>query len=202
MYMGSRLYNALISSFDKTSELGRFAKRLEEMGWNIYATPGTHQFFKSYHVPSVDVGALFLGEFPTFGGQVVTLTKEIHAGILAEANNPEHMADLARLDLPFFDLVSVGLKPLDDVMNRNGVTEDEVIDMTDIGGPTMLRSAAKRRRIAVSHPNQYDRAIELAKTYRRGERTDEIRELATEALRRTAAYDLILINFNFEMFGQ
>jgi phosphoribosylaminoimidazolecarboxamide formyltransferase/IMP cyclohydrolase len=143
--------NALLSVYDKTG-IAEFAKGLAELGWTIYASGGTAKTVQSAGVPVKDVTELVGGE-AILGHRVVTLSREIHAGLLAD-DSPEHADELARLNIPRIDLVCVDMYPLEAAINASGSTEAKVIEMTDIGGPTMLHSAAKGRRIVLSRAEQ------------------------------------------------
>ena len=142
---------ALISVFDKTG-IEEFAKELVSLGWNIYSSGGTAKALSSAGIPVTDVGTL-VGE-PILGHRVVTLSREIHAGLLARADVPEDLEELDKLGVPLFDLVCVDLYPLAAEIAKRDATPESVIEKTDIGGPTMLRSAAKSRRIVISQAQQ------------------------------------------------
>jgi len=139
--------NALLSVYDKTG-IAQFAGALVALGYTIYASGGTATVLKKASIPVVDVADL-VGGGAILGHRVVTLSREVHAALLARPI-PEDLAELDRLGIPFIDLVCVDLYPLSQEIDRPGSTLESVIDMTDIGGPTLLRSAAKGRRIVVS----------------------------------------------------
>jgi phosphoribosylaminoimidazolecarboxamide formyltransferase/IMP cyclohydrolase len=141
----------LLSVYDKTG-IEAFARALVDKGWRIYASGGTAKALAAADIASTDVATL-VGGSAILGHRVVTLSREIHAGLLARPI-PEDLAELDRLGVPFIDLVCVDLYPLAEEVGRPGSTAESVIDKTDIGGPTMLRSAAKGRRIVVSLPEQ------------------------------------------------
>jgi len=142
---------ALISVYDKTG-IADFAKTLTELGWQIYSSGGTAKALTAAGVPVTDVAELVGGE-AILGHRVVTLSREIHAGLLAR-DTPEDRAELERLRVPYIDLVCVDLYPLSGEIAKPGSTPESVIEQTDIGGPTMLRSAAKGRRIVIARPQQ------------------------------------------------
>lgn len=176
--------HALISVYDKTGVV-EFAKGLVELGFAIIASGGTATVLRDAGLEVIDTTDL-VGE-AILGHRVVTLSREIHAGILAK-NTLEDQAELDRLGIPFIDLVCVGLYPLEDKINEEGVTEAEVIEMTDVGGPTMLHAAAKGRRIVLT-PEDYDEVL----TWLRGGEEDPEearREMAVNA-EIAAAYHLI-----------
>jgi phosphoribosylaminoimidazolecarboxamide formyltransferase/IMP cyclohydrolase len=139
---------ALISVFHKEG-IVEFAKALVSRGWNILASGGTAQALRDAGVAVRDVGDI-VGE-PILGHRVVTLSREVHAGLLAR-QIPEDEEILARLGLSRIDLVCVDLYPLSDAIADPGATRSSVIEMTDVGGPTMLHSAAKGERIVICDP--------------------------------------------------
>ncbi len=135
---------ALLSVYHKDG-IVEFARRLVAMGWNILASGGTAKALAAGGVPVRDVAEL-VGGGPILGHRVVTLSREIHAGLLAtEAQRPE----LERMNIPWIDLVCVDLYPLEEEIARAGSTPESVRELTDIGGPTLLRSAAKGGRIVI-----------------------------------------------------
>jgi phosphoribosylaminoimidazolecarboxamide formyltransferase/IMP cyclohydrolase len=130
------------------------------------------------------------------GGRVKTLHPRIHAGILARRDVPEDLATLEEQDIELFDLVCVSLYPFASVAGRRGVTEAEVVEMIDVGGPSMLRAAAKNfAHVAVcSRPEQY--AIVLRELRAGGEVTHATRRrLAVEAFATTAGYEAAIANW-------
>ncbi|HMK93699.1 MAG TPA: hypothetical protein VK576_11935, partial [Thermoleophilia bacterium] len=148
---------ALLSVYDKTG-IEDFARALSDGGWKIFASGGTASTLEKAGIPTTDVASL-VGGGAILGHRVVTLSREIHAGLLARPV-PEDLAELDALGVPFIDLVCVDLYPLTAEIAREGSTTESVIEKTDIGGPTMLRSAAKGRRIVISRPQE--RAAVLA----------------------------------------
>lgn len=147
---------ALLSVYHKDG-IVEFAQGLVALGWDIIASGGTAKTLREAGVLVVDC-ATIVGP-PILGHRVVTLSREIHAALLAK-DNPEDRAELRRINVPFIDLVCVDLYPLEAELQRDGHTAESVTEMTDIGGPCMLRSAAKGRRIVISNPN--DRRMVLA----------------------------------------
>ncbi|HEY4527258.1 MAG TPA: hypothetical protein VJK53_05460 [Candidatus Paceibacterota bacterium] len=145
---------ALLSAYQKTDALADFARRLSERGWGLLASAGTKKFLDEKGVESTDVATL-VGP-PILGHRVVTLSREIHAGILAR---PEDEEELKRLSIRRIDLVFVDLYPLQEEIAKPGATEASVIEKTDIGGPTLLRAAAKARRIVLSSASQFQAAL-------------------------------------------
>jgi len=146
---------ALLSAYQKTDQLADFARALKKLGWDILASAGTKKFLDAKGIESTDV-ATIVGE-PILGHRVVTLSREIHAGILARSEDEE---ELRRLGITRIDLVYVDLYPLEEEIAKPEASEESVIEKTDIGGPTLLRAAAKARRIVLSSPSQFQKAIE------------------------------------------
>lgn len=172
---------ALFSAYQKTDELAAFAQALKKHGWDILASAGTKKFLDQHGIESTDI-ATIVGE-PILGHRVVTLSREIHAGLLART---EDQAELDRLGIRWIDLVYVDMYPLEEEIAKPGATEESVIEKTDMGGPAMLRSAAKGRRIVLSDPSQF----EEARTYIQNGATDTtyLARLASEAESVVAKY--------------
>lgn len=140
---------ALLSVYHKDG-IVEFAQGLVALGWDILASGGTAKTLAAGGVPVRDVSEL-VGGGAILGHRVVTLSREVHAGLLAR--RPEDEAEMAALGLPYIDLVCVDLYPLKKEIGRINCTLESVIEMTDIGGPTMLRSAAKGNRIVICDPS-------------------------------------------------
>jgi phosphoribosylaminoimidazolecarboxamide formyltransferase / IMP cyclohydrolase len=140
---------ALLSVYNKAG-IVEFGRELVEMSWAIYSSGGTAKTLADAGIPVTDVTEL-VGGGAILGHRVVTLSREIHAGLLARPAE-EDLAELESLGIPFIDLVCVDLYPLAEEIGKPGATTESVIEKTDIGGPTMLRSAAKGRRIVVADP--------------------------------------------------
>lgn len=138
---------ALISVFNKTG-ICEFAQALVGMGWNILASGGTAKALIRVGIQVKDVAEL-VGGGAILKHRVVTLSRELHAGLLADKNDPEQVAEMEQLGLPIIDMVVCDFYPLRDAIAKSGTTVDSVVELTDIGGPTMVRSAAKGGRIVV-----------------------------------------------------
>jgi len=145
---------ALLSVYNKTG-IVEFARELAELGWNIISSGGTAKVLHEAGIPVKDVAEL-VGGGPILGHRVVTLSREVHAGLLA---SDDQLEELKALGIPRIDLVCVDLYPLQQEIARPGSTLESVIEKTDIGGPTMLRSAAKGRRIVICDPDDRMRVI-------------------------------------------
>jgi phosphoribosylaminoimidazolecarboxamide formyltransferase/IMP cyclohydrolase len=150
--------NALLSVYDKTG-IAEFAKGLHALGWNIISSGGTAKVVAEAGVPVTDVAELVGGE-AILGHRVVTLSREIHSGLLADAAKPEDLAELKGRNIPFIDLVAVDMYPLEEEIAGGEATLQSVIEKTDIGGPTMLRAGAKARRIVLSRADQRSEVLQ------------------------------------------
>lgn len=137
---------ALVSVFNKDG-VADDVRRLVKMGWSIFSSGGTAKVLKEAGIPVTDVAKL-VGE-PILGHRVVTLSRELHAGLLADSIDGEQLAELVAKNIPFIDLVRCDFYPLRDAIADPKATIDSVIEKTDIGGPCMVRSGAKGLRIVV-----------------------------------------------------
>ena len=141
---------ALLASYTKDADLIRLANVLKNNDWQILGSAGTAKYLNENNISCDDV-ATIVGP-PILGHRVVTLSRELHAGLLAL---PSDQAELDKLGVPRIDLVYVTLDPLEEAV-ANRANPHEVIEKTDIGGPTLLRSAAKGRRLVLSNSAQID----------------------------------------------
>src|SRR6476659_8709144 len=132
---------ALISVSDKTG-IVEFARGLAELGWEIVSTGGTSRALRDAGLSPRDVSDV-TGVAEMLDGRVKTLHPAVHGGLLARRDRPEHMETLEEQDITPIDLVAVNLYPFRATASKSGVSPDEVIEQIDIGGPSMLRSAAK-----------------------------------------------------------
>jgi phosphoribosylaminoimidazolecarboxamide formyltransferase/IMP cyclohydrolase len=148
---------ALISVYHKDG-ITEFAQGLVKLDFEIYASGGTAKHLKEAGIPVNDVATL-VGGGAILGHRVVTLSREVHAGLLSRRNIQEDWDELEKLGIPVFDLVCVDLYPLKAEIAKPDCTLSSVIEQTDIGGPTMIRSAAKGQRIVICDPK--DRQVVL-----------------------------------------
>lgn len=155
---------ALLSVYHKKGIVD-FARALASLGWQLLASGGTAKALREAGLTVRDVAEMVGGK-AILGHRVVTLSRELHAGLLAEYGNPEHVAELLGLKLPWVDLVCVDLYPLTEAIADPNATRASVIEKTDVGGPTMTISAAKGRRIVVCDPADRMRVIEWLHTGR------------------------------------
>jgi len=149
------LRNALISVFDKTG-IDKFARELINLGWRIISSGGTAKVLREADLAVTDVAEIS-GLQPVLGHRVVTLVPQIHGGLLA---TEEQREELDQLGWPWIDLCCVDFYPMEQMIYRRDATEQLVLNATDIGGPTMVRSAAKGRRIVIVRPEDRNRVIQ------------------------------------------
>ncbi len=182
---------ALISVSDKTA-LTSFATRLAGIGFEIVSTGGTARALRNAGIDVTDVADV-TGFPEMLDGRVKTLHPRISAGVLADLREPDHRAQLAAQLIEPFELVVVNLYPFAEAAARPDTTEDELIEQIDIGGPTLVRAAAKNHASVgiVTDPAQYD-AVLLELGHGKGLTTGMRRELAGAAFRLTAGYDAMI----------
>lgn len=152
--------NALLSVYHKDG-IVEFAQALVKLGFTIYASGGTFKHLTENGITALPVSDLVGGE-AILGHRVVTLSREVHAGLLAK-NTDEDIAELWSLAIPRLDLVCVDLYPLEAEIAKPGSTRESVIEQTDIGGPTMIRSGSKGGRIVVCDPKDRQKVIDWLK---------------------------------------
>jgi phosphoribosylaminoimidazolecarboxamide formyltransferase/IMP cyclohydrolase len=180
---------ALISVYDKTG-LQDFARGLSELGFELVASGGTADYLETEVGLDVERVEELTGVAEMLGGRVKTLHPRIHAAILARRDQEDDVATLDEQEIRPFDLVCVNLYPFSDVAGRYGVREEEAVEMIDIGGPSMLRGAAKNfaHCAPVCRPARYPSLLaELRDSGALSLATR--RELAAEAFATTAAYE-------------
>jgi phosphoribosylaminoimidazolecarboxamide formyltransferase / IMP cyclohydrolase len=183
-----RVRRALLSVSDKTGVVD-FARGLAALGVEIVSTGGTAAALREAGIEVRDVSDL-TGSSEILGGRVKTLHPRLHAGLLAVRDDPEHVKVIEAEGIEPIDLVCVNLYPFERAVARQGVSEEEAIENIDVGGPTMLRAAAKNHRfvVVVVQPESYDAV--LAEMEESGGVTAATRHwLANEAFALTARYD-------------
>jgi len=186
---------ALISVYNK-SGLESFARGLADLGWDLVASGGTADFLEREVGLDVDRVEDLTGSAEMLGGRVKTLHPRIHAAILARRNRDDDVATLAEQEIEPFDLVCVNLYPFSEVAGRYGVREEDAVEMIDIGGPSMLRGAAKNfaHCAPVCRPEQYDALVQELRDS--GELSlDTRRALAADAFATTAAYEAAIAHW-------
>ena len=151
---------ALISVSDKTG-IVELAKEFVSLGIEIISTGGTYGKLKESGVPAIEITEL-TGFPECLDGRVKTLHPTVHAGLLAMRSNPSHMKQLADLNIETIDIVVVNLYPFKATILKDNVTRSEAVENIDIGGPTMLRSAAKNYQdvAVVVDPRDYDKVLQ------------------------------------------
>jgi phosphoribosylaminoimidazolecarboxamide formyltransferase / IMP cyclohydrolase len=184
--------NALISVYDKTG-IVEFADGLAQQGWQIYASGGTAKKISEAGIGVTDVAQL-VGGGAILGHRVVTLSREVYAGLLADTSQPEDVEELAQLGIPLIGLACVDMYPLETEIAKPGVTVQDVIKQTDIGGPTLLRAAAKGRRIVLSVAEQRQEVLDWLIQGKPSEAAF-LEELAARAEYEVARYTLTLAKF-------
>ncbi len=184
-----KIKRALVSVYDKTG-LVELGKILHAAGVEILSTGSTAATLRDAGVEVIDVST-YTGFPEIMGGRVKTLHPRIHSGILADQNNPDHMKAIADLDISPFDLVVINLYPFAQTI-ASGASFAECIEQIDIGGPSMLRGAAKNHGsvAVVSDPSQYP-LVEKA-LIEGGFSAEQRKRLALEVFRTTAEYDLAI----------
>ncbi|MGI9952232.1 bifunctional phosphoribosylaminoimidazolecarboxamide formyltransferase/IMP cyclohydrolase [Moorellaceae bacterium AZ2] len=192
---------ALLSVWDKTGLIS-FARGLVELGWEILSTGGTARALQEAGLPVTPVQAVT--GFPAIlDGRVKTLHPLLHGGILAR-RTPEHLAQLDELGIKPIDLVAVNLYPFQETIARPGSTVEEAIENIDIGGPAMVRAAAKNHEYVtvIVNPARYEEVLTCLRE--RGEvDLATRRKLAAEAFAHTAAYDAaIALYWQREVYGR
>ncbi|MEK6647977.1 MAG: bifunctional phosphoribosylaminoimidazolecarboxamide formyltransferase/IMP cyclohydrolase [Actinomycetota bacterium] len=183
---------ALLSVYDKTG-LVELGKVLSDSGIEILSTGSTAKTLQTAGIQVREVSS-YTGFPEIMGGRVKTLHPRIHSGILADQNNSDHLKQIAELDIAPFDLVIVNLYPFAATI-ASGADFAECIEQIDIGGPSMLRGAAKNHGsvAVVCQPTQYEMLITAIRAG--GFTSQERKELALEVFRTTAEYDLAIANW-------
>ena len=183
---------ALVSVYDKTG-LDELARALDAAGVALVSTGSTAKTIAAAGVPVTQVEEL-TGFPECLDGRVKTLHPKVHAGILADTRNPDHVQQLADLGVEAFDLVVVNLYPFRETV-ASGASEDECVEQIDIGGPSMVRASAKNHASVaiVTSPAAYAHVVEALGAG--GFTLDERRRLAAEAFVHTASYDNAVANW-------
>ena len=193
--MQRKIQRALLSVTDK-SDLVEFALKLQEFGVEILSTGGTAHMMREGGVTVQDVSD-FTGFPEMLDGRVKTLHPKVHAGILAQRDNPEHMKTMAAHHLKVIDMVVVNLYAFEKTVAKEDCTLEEAIENIDIGGPTMIRSAGKNYRdvTVVVDPGDYDDLIAELRA-NGGQVSARTRfRLAKKVFQNTARYDGAISNY-------
>ena len=184
---------ALISVSDKTN-IVEFAKGLEKHGFEVISTGGTYTHLKNTGVSCISIEDVT--NFPEIlEGRVKTLHPKIHGGLLSKRGNELHNKHVAENNIEYIDLVCVNLYPFEATVKKEGVSEEEIIENIDIGGPSMLRSAAKNFNdvAVVTDINDYTKILEELE--KGGISYETRRALAIKVFNTTASYDAAIANY-------
>ena len=185
---------ALVSVSDKTG-LVEFVTGLKDLGWEIIATGGTRKLLESKGIKTIGISDVT--GFPEIcDGRVKTLHPKVHGGILGRRDVPEHMQTLKENGIQTIELVCVNLYPFRQTIAKEGVTMEDAIENIDIGGPSMVRSAAKNWRdvTIVCDPSDYDKVLDEIR--KDGFTSDDTRlKLSAKAYTHTAEYDSCIATY-------
>jgi len=185
---------ALISVSDKTGIL-EFARELSSLGVKIISTGGTAARLRDNGVDVIGISEV-TGFPECLDGRVKTLHPAVHGGILAMRDKPDHMQQLAELKIETIDIVAINLYPFKETIMKSTVTLEDAIENIDIGGPTMLRSAAKNHKdvVVICDPKDYGQVIEELKAEGTVSYATKYR-LALKVFQHTAAYDAMISDY-------
>ncbi len=187
---------ALLSVFDKTG-LKEFATALhKEFGVELISTGGTAKFLRDLGLPVTDVSDV-TGFPEMMDGRVKTLHPKIHGGLLAIRDNPEHAAAMKAHNIAPIDLVCINLYPFEQTIAKPNVTFDEAIENIDIGGPSMIRSAAKNHRyvLVVTSPDRYEKVLGDLREHNGSTCGKHRLKMAQRAFASTAHYDTLIARY-------
>jgi phosphoribosylaminoimidazolecarboxamide formyltransferase/IMP cyclohydrolase len=188
-----KIQRALLSVSDK-SGLAELAKALVARGVELVSTGGTAKFLAEQQLPVTAISD-FTGAPEILGGRVKTLHPKVFGGILHDRSKSDHLRDCEANNIGPIDLVVVNLYPFEQTVAREGVTLAEAIEQIDVGGPSMLRAAAKNHRdvVVLCSPDLYEPFLQ---EFEAGDITEEFRKRAAiEVFRRTASYDKAITEF-------
>lgn len=191
---------ALISVSDKTGVV-KLAKKMVENGIEIISTGGTEQRIKDAGIPVLNISDIT--DFPEcLDGRVKTLHPAVHGGILAMRSSEDHMKQIEDLGIGTIDFVIINLYPFKETVSKAEVDFADAIENIDIGGPTMLRSAAKNHQdvVVVVDPRDYDQVIEAIETSKIDAAFKF--ELALKVFEHTASYDAMIAQYLREVSGK
>ncbi|NLZ84052.1 MAG: bifunctional phosphoribosylaminoimidazolecarboxamide formyltransferase/IMP cyclohydrolase, partial [Clostridiales bacterium] len=185
---------ALISVSDKTG-IVEFAKELTALGVEIISTGGTYNKLKEAGIKAIEVSEL-TGFPECLDGRVKTLHPIVHAGLLARRNDPSHMKQLEELKIDPIDMVVVNLYPFKATVLKEGVTREDAVENIDIGGPTMLRAAAKNYQdvSVLVDPEDYEKVLsELRDNKKVSVETNFY--LMQKVFEHTSSYDTLIADY-------
>ncbi|MCL2580360.1 MAG: bifunctional phosphoribosylaminoimidazolecarboxamide formyltransferase/IMP cyclohydrolase [Oscillospiraceae bacterium] len=182
---------ALLSVSDKTG-IVEFAGGLVKLGYEVVSTGGTAKTLSEAGIPNTEVSSI-TGFPECLDGRVKTLHPMVHAGILAIRDNPDHISQIEALGVGLIDIVAINLYPFKQTIMREGVTLPQAIENIDIGGPTMIRAAAKNWQDVAVIVDPADYPAVLCQLEEEGEVPRELKfRLAAKVFEQTAAYDALI----------
>lgn len=191
---GDRMKRALISVYDKTG-IVEFARELKDLNWEIISTGGTSKLLKENGIEVIEIDEL-TGFPEILGGRVKTLNPRIHAGILYKRDDENHVSTMDDHELKGIDLVVNNLYPFEETLKKEGISSDEIIENIDIGGPSMIRAAAKNYGdvTVLVDPRDYSPVLEGLKS-EDGISLEKRRALAAKVFTYTAYYDSLIAEY-------
>ena len=192
----AKVKRALVSVYEKRGVVD-FARGLATLGVEILSTGGTADLLRRAEVPVVDVSEA-TGFPEMLDGRVKTLHPGVHGGILFRRDKPEHHAAIEKHGIRAIDLVVVNLYPFEQTASKEGATREEIVEQIDIGGPSMIRSAAKNHAsvAVVCNPDRYGEVLDALKAGGDDGIPEALRlDLAREAFRTTARYDAAIASW-------
>ena len=192
---------ALISVSDKTGVV-EFAAQLSKLGYEIISTGGTAKALKDGGLSVIGISEI-TGFPECLDGRVKTLHPAVHAGILAMRGNSEHMRQLQELGIETIDIVAINLYPFKQTIAKEGVAFEEAIENIDIGGPTMIRAAAKNWQdvAVIVNPSDYQTVVEELKA--NGEVSLQTKKrLSYRVFEHTANYDSLIANYMWKQLDE
>ena len=195
--------NVLISVSDK-SNLDKIAKCLDNLNCNIISTGGTYNYLKDIKIQNLSKVSEITKSPEILDGRVKTLHPLIHGGILAKRNNKKHLDEINNMSGLFIDMVIVNLYPFEETLSNTQNTHEQIIEMIDIGGPTLIRAAAKNyESVAVLvNPNKYELITKITSLTEKQNlsiqdlcSTQERKILASDAFKHVSNYDSIIHSY-------
>ena len=184
---------ALISVYDKTGVV-ELARALQDAGYGLVSTGGTHDLLTKEGLTVMQVSAM-TGSPEMLDGRVKTLHPVVHGGLLARRDLPDHMAQLSEHGMDTIDVVVVNLYPFEATISRDNVPDQEILENIDIGGPTMLRAAAKNHPAVIVVVDPADYAWVAESIAKGGTSAEERRRLAATAFAHVSFYDSIVASW-------
>jgi len=196
-----KIERALISVSNKKGIVD-FAKGLKEFGVEIISTGGTARLLNESGIDTVGISEI-TGFPEMLDGRVKTLHPKVHAGLLARRDVPEHMKTLSEMGIKTIDMVVINLYPFKETVLKEGSTFEEIVENIDIGGPTMIRSAAKNYRhvAVVTNPERYNSILEEMRSSGGTLSEKTHLELMLEAFQTTAFYDALISTYLHRTFS-